>query len=139
MLLSAQTSYGLKMTGTLANMKQAQKLLLIIIAIHYVVRAIVECVQYLLKLPRVHGQYILTECFSQDPLENFFGQLRSKGGYCQNPTAQACFDATQSLRVQGSLALQPVRGNCSRKRSLFKGREVIDSTPLPKRSKRSTR
>ena len=93
--------------------------------------------KYLLTLPGVHGQYVLTECFSQDPLENFFGQLRSKGGYCQNPTAQARLDATQPLRVQGSLALQPVQGNCSRKRSLFHGREVIDSTPLPKRSKRS--
>ena len=62
------------------------------IVIHYVVRAI-ERVKYLLKL-RAHGQYILTECFSQDPLEKFFGQLQSKGGYCQNPTTQACFDAT---------------------------------------------
>ena len=68
--------------------------------------SIVEVVKYLLKLPGVQGQYILTECFPQEPLENCFGQLRSKGGHCQNLTAQACLDATQSLRVQGSLALQ---------------------------------
>ena len=40
----------------------------------------------------------------------------------------------QSLRVQGSLALLTVRGNCSHKRRLFADKQpVIDDTPLAKR------
>ena len=81
----------------------------------------------------VSEQYVLSECFSQDPLENYFGQLRARGGRCENPTVQASLESAQSLRVQGSLAMQPVRGNSSRKRRLFHGQEIIDETPLPKR------
>ena len=38
-----------------------------------------------------------------------------------------------ALHVQKSLALNPVRGNCSRKRQLFQDPPQIDNTPLPKR------
>jgi len=93
----------------------------------------VEVVRYLTNLPGVTGQYVLSECFSQDPLENYFGQLRACGGRCENPTVKASLESAQSLRVQGSLAMEPVRGNSSRKRRLFHGKEIIDDTPLPKR------
>jgi len=98
-----------------------------------VVRSFVEVVRYLTNLPGVTGQYVLSECFSQDPLENYFGQLRACGGRCENPTVKASLESAQSLRVQGSLAMEPVRGNSSRKRRLFHGKEIIDDTPLPKR------
>ena len=75
----------------------------------------VEATPYLLTLPTVQGQYILSERFSQDPLEDYFSRQRAKGGRCDNPTAVSSLQAAQSLRAQGSLALQPVRGNCSRK------------------------
>lgn len=94
-----------------------------------------EVSKYLLTLHEASGHYILSECFSQDPLENFFGQVRARGGRCDNPTVQACMDATQSIRIQKSLALQPVRGNSSRKRRIFHGKEIIDETPLPKRKR----
>ena len=94
----------------------------------------VEVTKYLLTLPGVEGQYILSECFSQDPLENYFGQLRARGGRCDNPTIKSVIESAQSLRIQRSLALQPVRGNCSRKRRLFpEAEEVIDNKPLLKR------
>ena len=70
------------------------------------------------------------------PLENYFSHQRAQGSRCDNPTAGACLTA-QSIRVQGSTALQPVRGNCSRKRRLFSGKEVIDDTPLRKRARSS--
>ena len=96
-----------------------------------------ELVRYLLALPEVQagGQYFL---MSQDPLENYFGQQRAHGGWCQNPTVQSCVTAAQSLCVQGSLAMLPVRGNSNRKRRLFP-REIIDETPLPKKPRKQSR
>ena len=70
--------------------------------------------------------YLLSEHFSQDPLENYFGQQRSKGGRNQNPT---CLTSAQSLQVQGSMAMVPLRGNSCRKKRLFP-EEVIEDTPL---------
>ena len=94
-----------------------------------------EVIRYLTTLPGVTGQYVLSECFSQDPLENYFGQLCARGGRCENPTTKGTLESAQSLRVQGSLAMQPVRGNSSRKRRLFPDQEKIDETPLPKRGR----
>ncbi len=44
------------------------------------VKSFVEVTKYLLTLPGIKGQFILSECFSQDPLENYFGQLHARGG-----------------------------------------------------------
>ena len=79
-----------------------------------VVKSFVEVVRHLLTLPGVEGQFILSERFSQDSLENYFGQQRARGGRCDNPTVKTCIEAAQSLRVQKSFGLQPVRGNCNR-------------------------
>ena len=46
-------------------------------SIFVLVRTFVEVTCFLLTLPGVTGQYILSEVFSQDPLENYFGQVRS--------------------------------------------------------------
>ena len=99
-----------------------------------------ELARYLLALPEVQAgaQYLLSERMSQDPLENYFGQQRAHGGRCQNPTVQSCVTAAQSLRVQGSLATLPVRGNSNRKRRLFP-REITDETPLPKKPRKKSR
>ena len=75
--------------------------------------------QYLTDVPDTTGQYFLSERISQDPLENYFGRVRARGGRCENPTAKDCLQSAQSLRVQGSFAMQPVRGNSSRKKHLF--------------------
>ena len=97
----------------------------------HIVYSFVELTEYLLGLPGV--KYVLSEKFYQDPLESFFGKQRMRGGYNDNPNVQAFLKGTVSLRVQGSLASKPVRGNCmSRENTL-----VVDDTPLPKR-RRST-
>ena len=101
----------------------------------HAVLSFVEAARYLLTLPNMQGQYLLSERFSQDPLEDYFSRQRAKGGRCDNPTAYASIQAAQSLRVQGSFALQPVRGNCSRKRRLFPEQPTIDDRPIPKRSR----
>ena len=93
-----------------------------------------EVTKYLLTLPGVEGQYILSEYFSQDPLENYFGQIQARGGHCDNPTVKSVIVSAQSLHIERLLAVQPVRGNCSRKRRLFpEAEEVIDNEPLQKR------
>ena len=92
----------------------------------------VEMAKYLLS--QEDGLFVLSERFSQDPLENYFGQQRARGGRNDNPTIQQCVDNSAALRIQKSQALDPVRGNCSRKR-LFKEPPQIDNTPLPKRKR----
>ncbi len=87
--------------------------------------------KYLLQQPGV--QYLFSERFCQDPVEAFFGKQRACGGRNDNPNVKQFLDNTSSLRVQGSVALDPIRGNC-RKRKKEK-EMVIDETPLPKRRK----
>ena len=103
---------------------------------HSPVKSFVEMVKYLLSQPDTKGRYILSEHFSQDPLENYFGQLCARGGHYQNPTIQDCLTTAQSLRVQCSVSLTPVRGNSNRKRRLF-SKEIIDDTPLAKRPRKT--
>ena len=130
MLLSQETLEGLHITGNSIAIQLVgyciTKSLLI------TVKSFVELTKYILSLPELKGKYLLSEHFCQDPLENYFGQLRAHGGWCQNPTAQACINSAQSIRVQGSLSMVPVRGNSRRKRRLERT-EKIDDTPLHKR------
>ena len=80
-------------------------------------RSFVELSTILLAVPGV--QYILPEKLSQDPIERFFGKQRAAGGHNDNPTVQGLCNNTVSLRVQGSAALEPVRGNCEAKKKLM--------------------
>ena len=100
------------------------------------VMSFVEMAKYLLS--QGDGLYVLSERFSQDPIENYFGQQRARGGRNENPTLQQCIDNSAALRIQKSQALNPVRGNCSRKRKLFEDPPQIDNTPLPKHKKVKT-
>ena len=94
---------------------------MIIYCFLYIVKSFVDVTRYLLTLQGVSGQYILSSCFNQDPLENYFGNLRSRGGWCDNPSVKSALEleSAQSLRVQGSPAMMPIRGNSSLKRCLF--------------------
>ena len=102
----------------------------------HTVMSFVEVTRYLLTLPGMQGKYLLSERFSQDPLEDYFSRQRAKGGRCENPTALASLQAAQSIRVQGSFGLQPLRGNCSYKRRIFPEQPPIDNQPIPKRGRR---
>lgn len=73
----------------------------------------------------------LSERLCQDPLEKYFGKQRQCGGSNENPNMQQFLDNTAALRIMGSVALDPVRGNIKAdKRSL-----TVDENPLPKRRK----
>lgn len=80
---------------------------------------------------------ILSERISQDPLENYFGRQRARGGRNENPNLQQCMVNAAALRIQKSVALDPVRGNCRRKRraELDEATVISESVPLPKRRK----
>lgn len=81
--------------------------------------------------------YLLSEKLNQDPLESFFGKQRMRFGYSENPNVKSFLYGTSSLRIQGSTALKPVRGNCKR------GREnvpiAVDNSPLSKRPRSNSK
>ena len=68
-------------------------------------------------------------------LNPFFGKQRAQGGRNENPNAKQFMDNTVSLRVQGSMALEPVRGNCRKRRLGHKDVNIVDDTALPKRKR----
>ena len=84
----------------------------------------VELIPFLLRIRGV--KYVLTEKFCQDPLESFFGKQRMHGGANDNPTVATFLKNTVSLRLQGSVALKPVRGNCRRGKA--KREVIVDDT-----------
>jgi len=57
----------------------------------------------------------LSERFCQDPFEVFLGHQCAKGGRNDNPTVEQFCDATVSLRVQSSAALDPIHEKCSKR------------------------
>lgn len=100
----------------------------------FLVHSFIELTKYIFNLPGV--KLFLSERLTQDPLESFFGKQRQRGRGSDNPTVSQFLNSTASLRVQGSLALQPFRGNSTRKR------KPIDLSnceePLQKRKRRKT-
>ena len=101
----------------------------------FAVRAFTEMTQYLLNLPGTENLYVLSERFSQDPLENYFGQQRGRGGRNDNPTVSRCLENASALRVQKSAAMNPVRGNCREKRHLSPKDMEEALQPLQKRKR----
>ncbi len=101
----------------------------------------VELSQHLLTKHENDEMFLLSERLTQDPLENYFGQQRARGHRNENPTMKRCLQNSNALRVQKGVALNPVRGNCKRRRQLF-GDEDITVTddmlvPLPKRKRKT--
>ena len=67
-----------------------------------------ELVKYLFQQPDVIS--FLSQRLCQDPLENFFGCQRQRGGVHDNPNVQEFTGNTQALRVINSFC-RPTRGN----------------------------
>ena len=97
----------------------------------HTVHAFIEISEYLLSYPGVTA--LFSDHFNQGPLESFFGKQRPHGSHCDNQTVKDFLYNTTSLRLQESLAKDPVRGNC---RSL--SGDVVDDTPLSKRLRHCT-
>ena len=45
------------------------------------------------------SRFLLSEWFTQDPVEAFFGKQRARGGRSDNPTAKRFIENTQAIRV----------------------------------------
>ena len=75
MFLSRQTYEGLVMTG----------------------RALIDSVKFLLNEGM---EYVLTERFCQDPVEEYFGAQRKLGRCSDNPDFYQCLYNDNSLRIQ---------------------------------------
>jgi len=104
--------------------------------LHYAVMSFVEMSRYLLPSEIDEDFFLLSERVSQDPLENYFGQQRARGGRNENPSLQQCLYNAAAIRVQKSIATDPIRGNCRRKQRLFSDSEPeVLSQPLPKRKR----
>ena len=103
-----------------------------------------DVTKYILNKHSKENLFTLSECFSQDPLENYFGQQRARGGRSDNPTVQRSLHNACALSVQKSMALDPVRGNSRCKCRLFDNKteltiDDIDNTPLLKRKRQSSK
>ena len=79
--------------------------------------------------------YFLSEKLNQDPLEEYFSKQRGAGGSWDNPTVEQFGHNMLVLYVASSSAKASRKGNI-RKRDQHVGTN-IDSTPLPKRKKKS--
>ena len=134
MQLSAETLEGLHITGKYNSKEFNLYYNYSLGFVAFIVKSFVEMSKYLLKNSGDH--FLLSERLSQDPLENYFGRQRCRGGRNDNPNLQQCLNNAAALRVQGSVALDPIRGNCRRKRQLvIDEAAVINSAPLPKRKR----
>ena len=98
---------------------------------------------FILKVPRHEclptkllpkGFYCQSK-FQSQSIENYFGKQRARSGRNENPTLNQCVYNAAALRLQKSLALDPVRGNCRRNRLSY-SETKIDNTPLPKRKRK---
>ena len=126
MMLSAETRSGLRLTGKLIMCEICSSLL-------FIVHSFVELVEYLFSIPGV--SVFLSNRICQDPLENFFGQVRQKGRVNENPNASEFLKTTQALRVVNTTC-KTVKGNCrgSRKKKASPQDDLeIENTPLKKR------
>lgn len=102
----------------------------------FTAKSFVGLVRYIFSLPEVVGQKLafLSAHINQDPLENFFGCQRQRGGTSDNPNVQEYYQNTQALRVVNSFCRGPVRGNC--RRATSSGSVTEEScAPLLKRKK----
>ena len=124
MLLSRETLEGIRISGL------NKHVFVLLTYLSFLVLSFVELAPFLLlTVPNV--EYLLSEKFSQDPLEAYFGKQRYKGGSNSNPSANEFLSNAVSLRAQGSAALDPVRGNSRPSRD--SPLAVVDSRPLPKK------
>ena len=126
--LSRENTEGLQMSGMLWSARiQHTCNIILIIPRCFPVKVFTEMGRYLFS----HGvHFILSERFTQDPVESFFGHQRQWGGGRDNPTAQQFMQATQAIWVQHSS--KPVSQSNVRGAKHHIELDIVN-TPVPKR------
>ena len=87
----------------------------------------VECVTFLLNQGM---EYVLTERFCQDPVEEYFGNQRKLGRRSDNPDFNQCLYNDNTIRIQREVSIGSgnTRGKYDRKRAW----ENVTDEALPK-------
>lgn len=103
--------------------------------IMHAVSSFTELGPQLLQLDRV--EYLLSEVFSQDPLERYFSRQRHRGGSCDNPTVfQVPYNAS-TLHQQKSMYRDLKTMNVQAEESRLDDRLDVVSQPLRKRPRKT--
>lgn len=99
------------------------------------VYSVIEVVRYLLKVPGV--EFVLTERFNQDVLEENFGRHRCIGRRNENPSLFQFGYDSNTTRMQRSIA--PVTGNTKggHKQKRHVSWSIVDDAPLSKKNTKS--
>lgn len=92
--------------------------------------------RYVFTIPGVKS--FLSQRLCQDPLENFFGCQRQRGGVHDNPSIQEFVKNTQALRVINSFCKGPAKGNCRGGHSGDPVEKENLTESLPKRPRRKS-
>ena len=89
------------------------------------VYSLIECTKFLSN----HGfQYVLTNKFNQDPLEEHFGRHRALARRSTNPTLHTLGYQENKLRIQRSIAtLITPKGNVSGRKCKHEGITITNS------------
>ena len=99
-------------------------------------KSFVGIVRYLFSLQEVKENKLalLSMAFCQDPLENFFGCQRQRGGTSDHPDLSQFYKNTQALRVINGFCRGPVRGNCRGAANTGIPQKPVDAIrPIPRR------
>ena len=135
LMLSKETMEGLRITGI--NLLQFNVILMLLqitgispIHVYYTaVKSFCELGPQLLKLNGV--KYLLSEVFSQDPLERYFARQRHRGGSNENPQAHQVTYNAATLVQQRSVHSDIKSMNVDASHQSIDLQVV--SQPLPKR------
>lgn len=79
-------------------------------------------------------EYVLTERFCQDPVEEYFGCQRKIGRRSDNPDIRMFGYNNNTIRIQRSVSCQS--GNTRGRKDKTKAWVEVSNEPLPKRNKR---
>ena len=80
-------------------------------------------------------KYLLSEKFTQDPLEEHFGRQRRRGGTNDNPTLAQFGQQELTLNIMGSELIRDIKGNTRGSDKDDSKIDVNDLRTLPKRIK----
>ncbi|XP_066910451.1 uncharacterized protein [Clytia hemisphaerica] len=99
------------------------------------VHSTIKLIPILLKEPGI--EFVLTDRFNQDPIEEHFGKQRARLGGCDNPSLGQYGSSEGKLIAAKDQAILVMRGNTSgTNKPKQKPRiNIHDMTPLPKRPK----
>lgn len=81
-------------------------------------------------------EFVLTERFCQDPLEEYFGKQRQLGRRSDNPDIRTFGYNSNTIRIQRSISCQ--RGNTRGRKEKERAWEQVTDTKLPCRKKPKT-